>query len=291
MQPASHKAPSVESELGEVRELLEKRSGVVFYGAREPLFRERVEQHLESRRLARVSELGRLLRGSASEYEALRDRLLAFEGCFLRVPELFEALSQRVLPEMHMKKFWDAPRSLRAWSAGCGAGEEPYSIALSIAEALDGSSWNVHVLAGDVNQQALAHAERGVYERSALSALSPGRLDAHFTRVGDLYMVKPALRRMVTFTNQNLAEISYSGRFDFIFCVDVVDYFRWERREQLLHRFSQCLEPGGFLFLGASEMPHATTLKLEPVRHGRAVVYQRPRVGAARRPAAFVGMA
>src|SRR5512133_2796454 len=169
-----------EHELSEVRALLESRSGLLFDGSRERFFVGRIREHIAAKRMAHGSDLLRSIRASNVEYEALLERLLTQETSFFRYPDVFDALQKRVLPEMHMKKFWENPRKLRIWSAGCSTGEEPYSVAISLADSLEFmEAWNIHVLATDVSRPALQHAERGVYSRGDVSNLTPKQLDAY----------------------------------------------------------------------------------------------------------------
>src|SRR6266436_2383456 len=167
-----------EHELSEMRSLLEQRSGILFDVSRERFFSVRVPEHMSEKKLAHGSELLRVIRGSNVEYDKFLERLLTQETSFLRYPAIFEALRKKVLPEMHSKKFWENPRSLKVWSAGCASGEEPYSIALTIAESLEfADAWNIHILATDVSREALDIAERGIYPLRELNTLNPKQLD------------------------------------------------------------------------------------------------------------------
>src|SRR3954463_3475055 len=159
-----------EHELSEIKALIEQRSGILFDSSRERFFSLRVREHMEVKKVANGSELLRLGRGSNGGYDKFLERLLTQETSFLRYPAIFEALRKKVLPEMHSKKFWENPRSLKVWSAGCSSGEEPYSIALTIAESLEfAEAWNIHILATDVSRDALDIAERGIYPRRELN--------------------------------------------------------------------------------------------------------------------------
>src|SRR5580658_2756462 len=132
-----------EHELSEIRMLIQERTGICFDESRERFFSTHVREHIAAKKLTGGTELLRLMRKTNVEYEALLER---------------------VLPELHVKKFWKNPRTLRVWSAGCSTGEEPYSIAISIADALSfADSWKLEILATDVSRVALKHAERGVY--------------------------------------------------------------------------------------------------------------------------------
>jgi chemotaxis protein methyltransferase CheR len=143
-------------ELDEIRTLIERRSGILFDASRERFFSARIREHMAAKHLAHGTDLLRKLNASNVEYEALVERLLTQETSFFRYPAVFEAFQRKVLPELHMKKFWESPRSLRIWSAGCATGEEPYSIAISVADALMFSeAWNVEILATDISKNAL----------------------------------------------------------------------------------------------------------------------------------------
>lgn len=264
-------------ELSEIRALIEQRSGILFDSSRERFFSTRVREHMAYKRLSFGAELMRLVTGSNVEYEHLLERLLTQETRFFRYPETMTALESKILPEMHMKKFWESPRTLRIWSAGCATGEEPYSVAISICDTLEfAEAWNISILATDISKQALQHAERGVYSRRVLENLTPRQLDAYFTRVGEQYMVKPKLRGMISFAPLNLAQAVYMGRFDLIFCMNVLIYFSDERRSQLIQRFFEYLEPGGYLILGHAESAAGLPVKFNQIVHGGARVLQKP---------------
>jgi chemotaxis protein methyltransferase CheR len=211
------------------------------------------------------------------EYEALLERLLTQETTFFRYPAVYEAFQKRALPELHIKKFWKTPRTLRIWSAGCSTGEEPYSIAITIADALTfADAWNVEILASDVGRVALKQAENAIYSGRSLSSVSAKQLAAHFSPVEGGQQVKPRLRKMVTFTQMNLASAVYVGRMDVIFCMNVLIYFSEERRRSLVQRFYDTLEPGGYLFLGHSESISKMPVKFQAIVLNDCILYRKP---------------
>jgi len=271
-------------ELSEIRGLIETRSGILFDDSRERFFSSRVREHVASRKLAHGTDLLRLILNSNVEYDALLQRLLTQETSFFRYPAAFEALEKKVLPELHMKKFWESPRSLRVWSAGCATGEEAFSIAMTVADALEfADAWNIHILATDVSRQALDHAENGIYDARQLETISPRQRDLYFSRSGSQWAVKPRIRNMVTFAPMNLAQVVYMGKFDCIFCMNVLIYFSEERQGQLMQRFYEYLEPGGYLFLGHAESVSKADVKFETHVYRDARIYQKP--AASRRAA------
>jgi chemotaxis protein methyltransferase CheR len=266
-----------EYELGEIRTLVERRSGILFDASRERFFSARVREHVGAKHLAGGTDLLRKLRTSATEYDALIERLLTQETSFFRYPAVYEAFEKKVLPELHMKKFWETPRTLRIWSAGCATGEEPYSIAITVADALMfAEAWNIEILATDISKRALSHAERGVYSGRSLEQLSPRQLDSYFSRSGNEYLVKPRVRRMVSFAPMNLVQAVYLGRLDCIFCMNVMIYFSEARRNSLIQHFYEYLEPGGYLFLGHSESISNVPVKFDSVVCGDCILYRKP---------------
>jgi len=225
------------------------------------------------------------VRKSNVEYEALVERLLTQETSFFRYAGVYEAFEKRVLPELHTKKFWKNPRTLRIWSAGCATGEEPYSIAITIADSLSfADAWNVEILATDVGRQALKHAERGVYSGRSIGSVTEKQLANHFAVVDGGQQVKPRLRKMVSFAQMNLACPVYLGRMDAIFCMNVLIYFSEQRRRALVQRFYETLEPGGYLFLGHSESISKMPVKFQAIVLNDCILYRKPTAGELLKP-------
>ncbi len=266
-----------EHELSEIRMFIEERTGNHFDESRERFFTTRVGEHLHSKGYASGSELLRAIRKSNAEYEALLERLLTQETSFFRYPAVYEAFEKRVLPELHAKKFWTNPRTLRVWSAGCSTGEEPYSIAITILESLSfAEAWNVEILATDVGRQALKQAERGIYAGRSIAAVKEEQLANHFVPGAHGYQVKPRLRNMITFAQMNLASPVYLGKMDLIFCMNVLIYFTEQRRQAVVQRMYDALEPGGYLFLGHSESISKMPVKFQAIVLGDCILYRKP---------------
>jgi chemotaxis protein methyltransferase CheR len=264
-------------ELSEIRMLIEERTGIHFDESRERFFSTRVREHMHERGYTRVSELLRAARKTNVEYDSLLERMLTQETSFFRYPAVFEAFEKRVLPEIHVSKFWKNPRTLRVWSAGCSTGEEPYSIAITIADSLSfADAWNVEILATDVGKLALKTAEKGIYSGRSLGSVSERQLGAHFAKVENKFHVKPRLKKMISFAPMNLAAPVYVGRMDLIFCMNVLIYFTEERRRALVQRFYEALEPGGYLFLGHSESISKMPVKFQAIVLGDCILYRKP---------------
>jgi chemotaxis protein methyltransferase CheR len=282
-------AKLTETELDEIRALIEQRSAILFDSSRERFFSTRVREFMEEKELASGTELLRHVRGSSIEYEALLERLLTQETSFFRYPAVYEALDKKILPEVQERKFWESPRTLRIWSAGCSTGEEPYSIAVTLCDALKfAEAWEIEILATDISRRALRHAERGVYSKRSLQDVSLGQVETYFTAVKHGYQVRPRIRRMISFAQMNLIESVYVGKFDCIFCMNVLMYFSGDRRIAILRRFYDALEPGGYFLLGHSETLSNVPMKFESITLGDCRIYRKPAPAAAPRTPALV---
>ena len=279
-----------EHELSEIRMLIEERTGICFDESRERFFSTRVREHLRAKGMHRGTDLLRAMRKSNVEYEALLERLLTQETSFFRYPSVYEAFEKRVLPELHVKKFWKNPRTLRIWSAGCSTGEEPYSIAITVADSLSfADSWNVEILATDVGRQALKHAGRAAYSGRSIASVSEKQLATHFSPVNGGHQVKQRLRKMVSFAQMNLASPVYLGRMDVIFCMNVLIYFSEERRRELVQRLYETLEPGGYLFLGHSESISKMPVKFQAIVLNDCILYRKPTADELLKPELVAG--
>jgi chemotaxis protein methyltransferase CheR len=176
---------------------------------------------------------------------------------FFREPHHFEHLKNDVLaPLLHKPP---AVRRMRIWSAGCSTGEEPYSIAMSVLEAVpDIERWDIKILATDLDSDVLAKAHRGVYTADRLQSLGTERRERFFEPYPDAkepsFKVRPELTRLLTVKQLNLMHpFPMKGPLDAIFCRNVVIYFDKDTQRDLVARISRLQRPGDLLFLGHSE--------------------------------------
>jgi chemotaxis protein methyltransferase CheR len=177
---------------------------------------------------------------------------------FFREPHHFDHLKTRVLPRL-LESARKGGR-VRLWSAGCSSGEEPYSMALAILSlAPEAASWDVRVLATDINPDVLEAGREGLYDNDALSPAPPALLHRWFApELGpdgeELWRAGDDLRALVAFRELNLAgDWPMRGRFQVIFCRNVVIYFNEASQRRVWDRFAGILEPGGRLYIGHSE--------------------------------------
>ncbi|MBD8871444.1 protein-glutamate O-methyltransferase [Rhodanobacter sp. DHB23] len=191
---------------------------------------------------------------------------------FFREPHHYELLEKQLLPQWIKKKRAEGGR-LRIWSAGCSTGEEPYAMAMVLAEALEqngASSMDARILATDLSPQALEQARNGVYALDKLGGISEERRRRWMMRGAGEYegyaCVHPRLREMVTVQPLNLLhDWPMRGPFDAIFCRNVVIYFDQPTKQKLFSRYAALLPAGGYLFLGHSESLHGINEDFELV--------------------------
>jgi len=273
-------AEVTERDLSEVRKLIEERTGILFDQSRERFFSTRVRDHVKEKGFAGGAELLKAMLRANTEYEAMLEKLLTQETSFFRYPAVYQALEKRILPELQIKKFWNNPRTLRIWSAGCSTGEEPYSIAITLLDTLSlADAWNIEILATDVGRQALKIAETGIYSPQRTQSVSEAQFANYFTKLNENQQIKPRVRKMITFAQMNLAQAVYMGRMDLIFCMNVLIYFSEEKRNALIQRFYDTLEPGGYLLLGHSESLSKVPVKFQAIVLNECILYRKPLPG------------
>ena len=197
------------------------------------------------------------------------------ETSFFRDMKPFAWLKDGILPELLKRNA--ATRSIRIWSAACSTGQEPYSIAMIARDFMQRHpGWAVQVTASDFADDALAQAGEGIYSQFDIQrGLSMKLMLEHFTQEGASWRVKDELRRLVRFTKFNLLQpMEGMGRFDVIFCRNVLIYFDTETKKTVLNRLAERLQPEGYLLLGACEsvMGLGSALKLSAELPGVHVV-------------------
>lgn len=195
------------------------------------------------------------------------------ESSFFRDLKPFEQFRKIVLPAL-LKARAASGRMLRFWSAGCAAGQEPYSLAMILDdERLRLAGWHVSLLATDISVEMIERAKEGIYTQFEVQRGLPLKyLIRHFEPEADRWQIKLELRRMVEFRQGNLlADLAAFGRFDAIFCRNVLLYFDGPTKTSLLDRYARVLRPDGFLALGGAETTLGISEKFEPVPEQRGL--------------------
>lgn len=257
---------------------LEKMCGIVLGDNKQYLVTSRLSKLLNEHKLASLGELLSMLNKDQSRVltNKIVEAMTTNETSWFRDAHPFNTLKDTIFPEMAKSR----RSSIRIWSAACSSGQEPYSISMAISEfqmsnpgALNS---DVQIIATDISPAILDVADKGRYDDMAMArGLSPERKKRFFKETPNFWQVTPAIRSRIQFRPFNLLQnYSLLGRFDVIFCRNVLIYFSSESKKEILEKMCRCLNPGGYLFLGGSESITGITDKFNMVRTNGGVVYQ-----------------
>ncbi|MFC1234362.1 MULTISPECIES: CheR family methyltransferase [unclassified Vibrio] len=256
---------------------LESQCGIVLGDSKQYLVRSRLSPLVNKFKLDSLSDLLRnVVTGRNRELRiAAVDAMTTNETLWFRDGYPFTVLAEKLLPEVAERK-----RPIKIWSAASSSGQEAYSMAMTILETQQkrpGLIPNVSITATDISASMLDMCRAGVYDSLALGrGLSPERRRTYFEDAGDGRMkVKDNVKRFVNFRPQNLME-SYVllGKFDIVFCRNVLIYFSPDMKSQVLNSIANSLNPGGYLLLGASESLTGLTDRFEMVRCNPGIIYR-----------------
>ena len=187
------------------------------------------------------------------EFEPLFNTVLINVTSFFRDPPAWQYLAEHVLPRILEPKRSDEP--VLCWSAGCASGEEAYSLAILLCEALgdQGFRQRVKIYATDADEEALTTARQGSYMPAQVQGVSRELLEKYFDRNGERHTFRPDLRRCLIFGRHDLMQDAAISHLDLLVCRNTLMYFNAEAQARILSRFHFALNPSGYLFLGRAE--------------------------------------
>lgn len=270
-----------EAEFRRISDLVYQHCRINLHDGKKELVRARLAKRMRSGGFSRVSDyMDHVLSdASGAEFTSLIDSLSTNLTSFFREMAHFDHLRDRFLPALVARRQKHSHGRVLVWSAGCSSGEEPYSLAMLLAEELPAEDgWDVRILATDISTRVLDLARRGSYPASRVQSVPPPLRQRHLlpqrTGAAEGYVVSESLRRMVRFRHLNLMDTwPFSGPFDLIFCRNVMIYFDKPTQEALVNRYFQVLRPGGLLFTGHSESLTGVNHRF---RYVEPTIYARP---------------
>ena len=241
-----------------LRALVKQLTGIHLSDQKRELVYGRLARRLRALQLRSFAEYRELLANDGGrEISELCNAITTNLTAFFREPHHFEYLRQQLLLPLAADP--NGARRLRIWSAGCSTGEEPYSLAMTVLEAIpDLPRWDIRILATDLDSDVLERARQGVYTAERVRGLGHERVARFFTqhsqREGAHYQVIPELAKLITFKQLNLMHpLPMKGPLHAIFCRNVVIYFDKDTQRELFARIAHLQRPGQLLFLGHSE--------------------------------------
>ena len=267
------------------RRLVLERSGLILSAEKDYLLKSRLEPIARAEGFVDVATMLRQVRLAPSARLAQRciDGMATHESFFFRDNTPFDQLRETILPQVFAAR--GASKSLRIWSAACSSGQEPYSLAMLLQEERARfGDWKIEILATDFSQPILERARTGLYsDFEVRRGLSDQRQARWLVREGEAFRIAPEVRAMVQFRHHNLLDgMATLGRFDLIFCRNVLIYFDPATKAKTLEGIAACLNPDASLILGSAETVVGLAGAFEPTPGLRGVF----RVKAAQRAAA-----
>ena len=218
----------------------------------------RLERRLHATGVRTCLDYVEFLDAHPEEYQRLADDLIIKVSGFFRSPYTFQQVARVVLPELTLFKRDRGERELRFWSTACARGEEPYSIAILLAEFLGNQrqDFDISICATDISRQALQEVRAGVYSLE-VDGLTPTVLKSYFTRYDKGYVVNSDIRQMVRFSYYDLTSTTRQPfvNLDCIFCCNVLIYLQSQLQERVLSMLYDSLATPGYLILGEVETP------------------------------------
>ena len=248
-----------------VRRVLHDHAGIELAEHKIDMVYNRLVGRLRALSLSSFSDYAKRVESDPHEFGEFINAMTTNLTAFFREQHHFDFLAGPFLEQCRSR----GKRQLRIWSAGCSMGEEPYSIAMTLAEALGNelAEWDVRILASDIDSRVLQTAADGIYSLERISKLDPKRLARHFLRGtgsnAGRVRIKSHIQQLISFRQINLMRpLPLKGPFDLIFCRNVMIYFNNESQAQLLDRFADLLDAEGALVVGHSESPYRLTQRL-----------------------------
>lgn len=253
-----------EKDFRAISELAYKYTGIVLGDHKQDMVYGRLARRMRDLQLTSFVDYCQLIQETSQpEVSKFINAITTNLTSFFRESHHFDFLTNNALPALVKAN----RGKIRGWSAGCSTGEEPYSISLTLNEFAPIKSWDVKVLATDLDSNVLQKASQGVYDIERIESLSKAMKKKWFLfdrNHQDIVKVSSTLQELIRFKRLNLLEAwPMRGSFDFIFCRNVMIYFNEETQVRLLNRFADILNPGGYLFIGHSESLHSVASRFQ----------------------------
>lgn len=251
-----------------IKKQLYTHAGIVLGNHKKEMVYSRLSRRIRQLKLVNFKQYCDYLEShSEQELSSFVNALTTNLTSFFRENHHFEFLKKLAQTQWQQDK--NMNRKIRIWSAGCSTGEEPYSIAMTLAESINLKQWDCKILATDLDSNVLNTAKNAQYDRRKLETSQIPLGLKYFESIdeGALLTVKNSIRQLVHVKRLNLLQPSWpmKGLFDVIFCRNVVIYFDLATKNQLIRRYAQYLKPNGYLFMGHSETMSRDVAEFKPL--------------------------
>ncbi len=248
-----------------ILQYLKLKRGLDFSGNRTAMINRRIDKRIFATISSDINEYHKYLEQNELELDKLIDVLTINVSRFFRNTFNFEFIADYILPKLIIEKIKSNNSPLRVWSAGCAAGEEPYSIAILINEIIKKEGLNLitTIIATDIDKKTLKSAAEGIYSFESIKSIKYHLLEKYFNTRVNVFQLKSEIKEMVSFSEFDMLDTksyfppeSIYGSFDIILCRNLLIYFNTEFQEIIYKKLYRALNPGGYLVLGeAEELP------------------------------------
>lgn len=233
---------------------IKRHRGFDFTGYKRSSLMRRVRKRMQELDLEDFSDYMDRLEVAPEEFVHLFNTILINVTSFFRDRAIWDYLTTEIIPRIAARK--ESTESIRIWSAGCASGQEAYTLAISVAEALgvEQLRQRVKIYATDVDEEALNQARHAIFNDRQASSVPPEMLELYFESYNGVYIFRKDLRRSVIFGRHDLLQDAPISRIDLLLCRNTLMYFNAETQSRIIARFHFALNDGGFLVLGKAEM-------------------------------------
>jgi chemotaxis protein methyltransferase CheR len=285
-----------EAEMRLLQALVYQECGMYFDARRTHFLEDRLQRRLRECRMDSFYSYYRLLISAAGREElmSLLQNLTVNETSFFRNKAQLDLFHKQILEEIIRYKQQKGDCTIRIWSAGCSTGQEPYTIAMLVADALAyhqlrmppvagtqwpkplvPAPWRVEIPASDINYAVLRAGQEGIYNEHQMASVDYAYRLRYFDKLGERYAVKATIKELVHFDFHNLKTEFLPQKNDVIFCRNVMMYFDEAEQRRLVEKFYRCLTPGGYLLVGHAESLMGLTDKFTMVYRDSGTAYKR----------------
>lgn len=252
------------ADLKTILNILHDKRGFDFSGYHLSMLDRRIQKRIAVTKSASINEYVKYLKQNDSELDNLIDVLTINVSRFFRDTFTYEYFADHVLPKLIEAKKISQDFSLRVWSAGCAAGEEPYSIAILIKEIIEKENikFNTTIIATDIDKKIIESAKDGIYQFDSIQNVKYSLLNKYFVAKGTKFKIKSEIKNMVTFSEFDMLHKILSvpsdsifGNFDIVLCRNLLIYFNSDYQNAIFNKLYQSLNKNGILLLGEAEIP------------------------------------
>ena len=263
-----------DAEFDMFRKVIYDESGITFSATNRSILDSRLKEKLREKQLDSIEEYYRLVMSNKEEMKIMLDSVTTNLTRFFRNQPHFDALVNYVIPHVLEQKRKTGDTTIKIWSAGCSTGEEPYTIAMILADILP-PPYKFQITASDISLKCLMTGQAGFYPEARITGSPQKYLDRFFTKNERGYQVKPELMQTIKFDYHNLRNDSGARNLDVVFCRNVLIYFDEPAQKNVIDRFWNSMAPNSYLFIGHSESLFGMDTKFEFLKTDWACLYQK----------------